>query len=581
MAHPTASEESIPITINGQTVAVAPGLTVLQAARQLGLSIPTLCALPSLPAVEACRLCVVEIKGEARLQPACAYPLTAGVSVSTHSPAVLASRRMTMELLLARCLHNREPYTGDEGFQQLVHELGIRHSRFSASVPAASLDNSSPAVRYNPNACIQCGLCVAACGDMQQSYAINFEGRSIQQRVQPGLERSLGETECTACGQCTVVCPTGAFVEQDQVVEVITALADPSKVVIAMVSPAVGPAIGPEFGMPDGREVTGKLVHGLKQVGFDLVFSTGIGHDLVALETAFELARRLETGERLPLIFSSCPALVKQMEHQHPDLLPYLSVNRSPAQMFGHLLKTYYAERLARNPADVVVVQITPCLSSKYERQRQELEGVDLAVTSREVVRLLRSASGYALSSLPEMPFDAPFNQVSGAGILSEVTGGTMEAALRTFYELKTGAELHQVEFEEIRRPDALREAVIAVGDDRLHVAVACDLGHGNTLLDRIRDGKAPYHLIEIMACPGGCAGGGGQPEFGAPETVRRIAAPLYQADRESAVRKPRKNPVVNRLYAEFLKRPFGEKCHELLQTVYTERGRYGEIVKE
>ena len=576
MTSSTTLERPITVSINDRSIEVPSGTTILEAANRIGLSIPTLCALPGLPTTAACRLCVVEVKGEERLQSACSYPLTGSVSILTHSPAALASRRLTIELLLARCLNNTEPYTGDERFQKLVHELGIRHSRFPASVTPLELDHSSPAIRYNPNACIQCGLCVTVCGEQQQVYAINFAGQSIHQTVQPGFDRSLADTECVACGQCTVVCPTGAFVEQDQVTEVINALADPSKLVVGIVSPSVGPAIAPEFGEPEGVDVTGKLTHGLKQIGFDFVFSAGVGHDLVAMETAFELSNRLQTTEAtLPLIFSSCPSLVKQIEHQYPELIPHLSVNRSPAQMFGRVLKTYYAQQISRSPSDIILVQITPCLASKYERNRPELEGIDLAITSREVIRLLRIATGYPLTSLTEQPFDDPFHEVSGAGFLSEVTGGTMEATLRTFFELRTGEELIETEFEAIRKLNTLREATVQIGKEELRVAVASGLGNGNILLNQIRDGQTPYHLVEIMACPGGCVGGGGQPQYGTLETVQQISAPLLNADQNNLIRKPRRNPVVNRLYAEFLEHPFGEKAQELLQTSYTERGRY------
>lgn len=571
----TPSTDSITVRINGQSTDVKPGTTVLEAAQQLGLSIPTLCTHPSLPALGACRLCLVEIEDDDLLQPACSYPLTESVSLRTHSPRVLASRRMTMELLMARCMHNTEPYTGQETFHHLAHELGIRQPRFTPLVPAGTTDASSPAVLFNPNACIQCGLCVTVCNDMQQVYAINIDGRSIQQSIQPGLHQHLGETECNACGQCTTVCPTGAFVEQDHVPEVIAALADPTKFVIAAVFPAVGTAVGLEYGISSGTDLIAPLVNGLKKTGFDMVFNAGFGHDLVAMETAFELRERLVTGERLPLIISSCPPLVKYIEHLYPSLIPNLSVNKSPAQMFGRVLKTYYAERLERAASDIVVVQITSCLASKFERTRHELDGVDIAITSREAIRLLRTASGYDLSTLEGVPFDTPFGEVSGAGILSDVTGGTMEAVLRTICELKAGMKLDELEFEGIRGMDPIRETDITVGEDRLRVSVAHDLGHGNEVLQRIQAGRTPYHLIEIMACPGGCVGGGGQPVPSDPETIQQAAESLIRIDRGSVMRKPRQNTALNHLYAEFLKAPFGEKSEEILQTVYSERGRY------
>ena len=569
-----ASNEQIPITLNNQQVEVRPGTTILEAAKQLGLSIPTLCALPPLPSNGACRLCMVEVENEPHLQAACTYRIDQSISVATHTTRILESRRMTMELLMARSLNNREPFTGDERFHQLAYELGIRHPRFTSSTTPVPVDNSSPAVRFNANACIQCGLCVSACGDMQQVHAISLNGKGVQQQVQPGLNGLLNETECTACGQCTVVCPTGAFVEQDQTSDVLTALGDRDKTTIAIISPSVISAVALEFGIDSETDASGKLVNVLKQIGFDMVFSATVGHDLLALETAFELRSRMESGQNLPLIISSCPSLVKQVEHQFPDLLPHLSANRSPGQMFGRILKTYYSERLERDPSEVTVVQITPCLAGKYERQRHELEGVDLAITSRELMRLLRSASGYALDTLSEVPFDEPFDDISGSGMLSEVSGGTMEAILRTFFEL-TGTELQQSEFDVLRPVQPLREAEITVEGETLQVAVAYDLGHGNTILQRIRDDQSAYHLVEIMACPGGCIGGGGQPEFGVPESIQNMATHVYKADQALDIRKPRKNPSVNKLYADVLKRPAGEKSQDLLQTTYTERGRY------
>lgn len=573
--NPTSSPQSITVTINGQALDVKPGATILEAARQIGLSIPTLCAHPSLPSIGACRLCLVDIEGDEQLQPACSYPMISPVTVRTHSPRVLASRRMTMELLLARCARNTEPYTGQETFHQLVYELGIRQSRFSPGFPTGSIDATSPAIRFNPNACIQCGLCVSVCNDMQQVHAINIHGRSIQQTIQAGLHQSLADTQCNACGQCVTVCPTSAFLEQDHVPDVIAALADPEKFVIAAVFPSVGAAVGVEFGLAAGADLTAPLVDGLKKTGFDLVFNAGFGHDLVAMETAFELRKRIAENSRLPLIVSSCPSLVRHVEHQYPDLIPHLSVNRSPAQTFGRVLKTYYAERLERPASNIVVVQITSCLASKQERTRHELNGVDIAITSREVVRLLRTASGYDLPTLQGAPFDSPFGEVSGAGLLSDVTGGTAEAILRTLSELQTGKALEEVEFEGLRGMTPVREADIPLGQSRLRVAVAYDLGHGNDVLRRVKDSKKPYHLIEIMACPGGCAGGGGQPTPTNMEATRQVAATLIRNDRDSVVRKPRHNKDLNHLYAEFLKMPFGEKSEEVLHTVYTEREKY------
>jgi len=373
----------------------------------------------------------------------------------------------------------------------------------------------------------------------------------------------------------TIVRESVQFVEQGHTSDVIAALADESKFVVAAVMPAVGASIGPEFGMEPGSDMSGQLVNGLKKAGFDMVFNAGFGHDLAAMETAFELRQRIVSGENLPLIISSCPSLVKQVEHLHPHLIPNLSVNRSPSQMFGRILKTYYAEHLERSPTDITVVQITPCLPSKFERARYELDGVDISVTTREIARLLRTVTGYDLSDLEEMPFDSPFDEVTGGGVLSDVSGGTAEAILRTVGELMTGADIGGASYEAICGTDPVREAEIHVADTTLRVAVTHDLGHGNQVLKRVTDDSTTYHLVEIMACPSGCAGGGGQPSSSDPESVQHVAEMLIQIDQNSAARKPRTNRKLNHIYAEFLNAPFGEKSQDLLQTAYTNRGRY------
>ena len=571
----TAPTNMVSITLNGQPLEVASGTTVLDAAKDFGLSIPTLCSNDRLRTLGACRLCLVEVDSEEQLHSACSFTLTDSVDIQTHSPRVLASRRMTMELLLARSANNSEQFNGREPFHQLVHEMGIRQQRFLPGSLPAPTDMSSPALQFNPNACIQCGLCVAVCNDMQDVHAINFSGRGIEQSIQAGLEQDLADTECNACGQCAVVCPTGAFVEQDGTADVISALGDGSKVVIAAVMPAAQIGIGPEFGFAPGEDQGGKLVNGLKKTGFDFVFDAGFGHDLATMEAAFELRQRVAAGENLPLIISSCPSLVKQIEHLYPELIPNLSKNRSPSQMFGRILKSYYSEKLGRNSTDIVVVQITSCLSSKYERARHELDGVDVSLTTREAARLLRTASGYDLAQLSPMEFDAPFGEASGASALSEVSGGTAEAILRTIGDLVTGADLDESVCTEIRGQKPVREAEIEIGDTVFRVAVAQELGHGNTLLERVKQVESPHHLIEIMACPGGCAGGGGQPLDCMSDQGGEISDALVRKDRERPVRKPRSNRQLNQVYAEFLKAPYGEQSKRHLQTEYTVRGRY------
>ena len=565
----------ISISLNGQAVEIPEGTTALEAARESGLSLPTLCSHHRLPAIGACRMCVVEVDGADQLEAACTYNVQDGESIRTHSPRVLSARRTTMELLLARTGHSTGPWGSGSRFQEMVSEMGIRHQSYDVPSEAIAVDTSSPALHFNPNACIHCGLCVSVCNDVQDVHAINFSGRGTDQTIQAGLAQNLADTECNACGQCACVCPTGAFFEQDDTSEVFAALRDPSKVVIAAVMPAAAVGIGREFGLEEENDTSGQLVHGLKAAGFDLVFDASFGHDLAAMESTFELKSRITSGENLPLIVSSCPSLVKQVEHLYPELIPNLSRNKSPAQMFGRVLKSYYAEILERSAADVFVVQITACLSSKFERTRLELDGIDVALTIGETGRLVRTACGYDLATVEALPFDAPFGAASGAAAISDTSGGTAEAILRTIGELMTKQDIDESLCAGIRGTEPIREADVAIGNTTFRVAVAHELGYGNALLEKIKSAESPYHLVEIMACPGGCAGGGGIPASAESGSSEQITGSLRQVDESRTVRKPRSNRQLNQVYAEFLKAPFGDSARTHLQTDYTSRGRY------
>ncbi|HEY3298572.1 MAG TPA: NADH-dependent [FeFe] hydrogenase, group A6, partial [Armatimonadota bacterium] len=553
------------------------GMTILQAAQKAGVHIPTLCYHPDLKTEGVCRVCSVEVKGQNLLAAACGYPVIEGMEVETHSPKVREARRLIVELLLAN--HPQDCLTCSNNqkceLQDLAREVGIERVRFNGERRELPID-TSPAIIRNMEKCILCKRCVRVCQELQAVGALFPTQRGWDTTISPAFDKPLQEVVCAYCGQCINRCPTGALKANDPAAEVWAAMDDPEKHVVVQTAPAVRAAIGEEFGMPAGSLVTGQMVTALRMLGFDKVFDTDFTADLTIMEEGSELLQRLKTGGVLPMITSCSPGWIKFIEHFYPDQLEHLSSCKSPQQMFGALAKTYYAEKAGIDPSKIVVVSIMPCSAKKFECERPEMassgyQDVDYVLTTREVAGMMKEA-GIDLSQVSPGEFDLPLGMSTGAGVIFGATGGVMEAALRTVYEVVTGKKLDNVDIAAVRGMDGVREAEIDVDGTKVRAAVAHGLANAKKLLDLVREGKADYHFIEVMCCPGGCIGGGGQP-FPTSEDIRKKRAEaLYLQDRELPLRKSHENPVVTQLYEEFLGQPLGHKSHELLHTRYTPR---------
>lgn len=574
--------ETVKITIDGREVTVPKGTNIVEAAKQAGIEIPTLCYHPDLDVRANCRVCLVEVEGSRTLQAACAQPVAEGMKIHTNSPLAREARRMAVELLLANhpqeclsCVRNQNC-----DLQRLAERLGIRENRFALKDRAKyAKDTSTPSIVRDPAKCILCRRCVAVCEKVQGVGALFPVNRGIETMVAPAANRPLAEVACALCGQCIHVCPVGAIYERDDTGRVWEALADPQKHVIVQTAPAIRVAIGEEMGMAPGAVTTGQLVAALRRLGFDKVFDTDFTADLTIMEEGHELLERLGKRGTLPMITSCSPGWIKFIEHFYPDLLPHLSTCKSPQQMFGALAKTYYAKKVGLDPRNIVSVSIMPCTAKKFECGREEMrdsgcQDVDVVLTTRELGRMIREA-GINFSELPPEKYDDPFGITTGAGLIFGATGGVMEAALRTVYEVVTGRELEKIDFHAVRGLEGIKEAEVDLNGTKVKVAVAHGLGNARKLLDKIKDGTADYHFIEIMCCPGGCIGGGGQPIPTDLETrMARIKA-IYEADAGMPLRKSHENPAVKTLYEEFLGKPLGEKSHHLLHTHYVPRGKY------
>ncbi len=569
---------TVNLTINGHPVEAEEGMTILQAAQAEGIYIPTLCYHPDLNVEGVCRICVVEVKGQRLLCPSCAYPVSEGMEVVTHSPKVREARKMIVELLLAN--HPQECLTCARNqnceLQRFAKELGIQDVRFKGEQRDLPVDQTSPITR-NPDKCILCKRCIRVCHDIQGVGSIYATGRGWNTKIGPCADKDMADVVCVYCGQCINRCPTGALKAKDPAKEIWDAIYDPNKFVIVQTAPAVRAAIGEEFGMPPGSLVTGQMVAALKMLGFDRVFDTDFTADLTIIEEGNELLHRLKTGGTTPMITSCSPGWIKFIEHFYPELLPHLSTCKSPQQMFGALAKTYYAQKEGIDPANMVVVSIMPCTAKKFECERPEMfssgyQDVDYVLTTREAAGMIREA-GIDLPSLEDADFDLPLGMSTGAGVIFGATGGVMEAALRTVYEVVTGKTLENVEVNAVRGMEGIREAEIDLDGTKVKAAVAHGLGNARKLLDLISEGKADYQFIEVMCCPGGCLGGGGQPIPTNEEIRKKRAEAIYRQDRELPIRKSHENPVIKQLYEEFLGEPLGHKSHELLHTHYTPRG--------
>ena len=572
----------ISLTIDGRKVEVEEGLTILEAARQTNIHIPTLCYLPEVQAIGACRVCLVEVEGNRTLQAACVSPAGKDLVVHTNTEKVRKARKFAVEMLLSN--HPFECLTCARNLncelQSLATELGIREVRFTGEKSGGRIDESSPSIRRDQNKCILCRRCVTVCQEIQSVTALFTVGRGFESRVEPAFERDINDVACTNCGQCSLVCPVGAITEKEYINEVWAALNDPAKFVVVQDAPAVRAALGEEFGYPPGTLVTGKMLAAVRRLGFDRVFDTNFAADLTILEEGTELLTRVKEGGALPLITSCSPGWIKFFEHFYPEFLPNLSTCKSPHQMLGALTKTWYAQKAGIDPKDMVVVSVMPCTAKKFECQRPEMrssgfQDVDYVLTTRELAKMIKQA-GIDFENLDDGHYDDPMGEYTGAATIFGATGGVMEAALRTAYEVATGKTLENVEITSVRGLEGIKEAVIPVeGIGDVRIAVVHGLGNARKLLERVKEGKEPYHFIEIMACPGGCVGGGGQP-IPVNNDVRTLRAQaLYAEDCALTVRKSHENPAIKKIYEEFLGKPLGEKSHHLLHTHYMPRSRF------
>lgn len=576
--------ENITIKINGMDVSAPSGSTILEAARLAHIEIPTLCFLKEINEIGACRICVVEVKGAKSLVASCIYPINAGMEVWTNTPDVLESRRKTLQLMLSN--HERKCLSCVRSnhceLQQLCLELGVAdETYFDGDKTPSTIDDSAAHMIRDNSKCILCRRCVAVCEKTQGIGVIGANHRGFDTAIGSAFEMGLGETSCVSCGQCIAVCPTGALQEKSRIDDVLAAIADPSKHVVVQTAPAVRAALGEEFGYPIGTNVEGKMAAALRRVGFDSVFDTNFSADLTIMEEAHEFLDRVQNGGVLPIITSCSPGWIKYCEHYFPDMTENLSSCKSPQQMFGAVVKSYYAEKMGWKPEDIVSVSVMPCTAKKFEVQRPDqaangVPDVDISMTTRELARMIRRL-GIKFRTLPDEAFDSPLGLGTGAAVIFGATGGVMEAALRTAVETLTGEELKNPDFTDVRGMDGIKEATYPVAGLEVRVAVASGLGNARVLLDKVKSGEATYHFIEIMGCPGGCVNGGGQPQQ--PGHVRNTvdirslrARVLYQADKDSPIRKSHENPAIKELYETYLGKPGGEKAHHLLHTTYVKR---------
>lgn len=569
----------ITIEVNKRSIPAEKGEMLLTALQRAGISVPTLCHLDGLNASGACRMCVVEVEGQRGLVPSCAFPVSDGMKIRTHSPRAVSARKTIVELLLANhpddCLYcNRN---GNCRLQHFAEELGVRQRRFAGDRTRHHIDASSPSIVRDPGKCILCGKCVRMCEEIQRVAAIDFIGRGSKAKIGTAFDEGLNVSSCINCGQCINVCPTGALTEQSHVKEVLDALNDPNKVVVVQHAPAVSVTLGEEFGMEPGADAIGAMTAALRMLGFDRVFDTGFTADLTIMEEGSELVHRLTNGGRVPMLTSCSPGWIKFVETQYPDFIENLSTCKSPQQMMGAIIKTYFAKREGLDPSRIFSVSIMPCTAKKFEAGRPEmgrdgLADVDAVLTTRELAVLIRQA-GLNLRDLAPDTADTPFGERTTAGKLFGATGGVMEAAIRTAHFLVTGKEMGTLEVQAVRGLDGIKEAKVQVGDLTLGVAVASGLGNASKLLDQIRAGRKDLHFIEVMTCPGGCVGGGGQPIGANTGAVRARMQGLYSIDADGPVRASHHNEAVKRLYSEFLGKPLGENSHHLLHTHYAERG--------
>ena len=586
------------VTIDGIEVEVAEGTTILDAASTAGVHIPTLCFLKDVQAIGACRVCLVEIEGARDLAASCVMPVSDGMKVRTNTPRVRESRKTVVELLLSE--HDGDCTTCNRSedceLQAVAHEVGVTQNRYEGERSKRAFDSSTPALRRNTGKCILCRRCVTVCSEVQGVTALFPQNRGFKTVVGPAFNKDLDSVACVQCGQCGAVCPVGAIIENDQIEQVWAALGDPNKHVVVQTAPAIRAALGECFGYPPGTRVKGKMVSALRRIGFQGVFDTNFTADLTIMEEGTELLMRLKKAlvekkeAHLPMFTSCSPGWIRFAEYFYPEMLPNLSTCKSPQQMMGAVVKSYYAQKVGKKPEDIFMVSIMPCTAKKAEANRPEMNSsgvsdVDVVLTTRELGRMITQA-GIDFRSLPDSTMDSPLGESTGAADIFANTGGVMEAALRTAYEIVTGKPFpfENLHVKPIEGLDGVKEASIPITETvpawdflrgaTLNVAVAHGLGNARKVIERIKKGEANYHFIEIMTCPGGCIGGGGQPRMTGNDTRKARIAAIYSEDEHRDLRKSHENPAVQKLYADFLGHPLGHKSHELLHTKYAARAK-------
>ena len=568
----------VDLTINNIKIKAEEGMTILDAAKSVGIHIPTLCHMKGYFPTGACRLCVVEVDGMRGLTPSCAYPVMQGMKVETNSSRVRIARKTIIELLIENhpqdclvCVRNKNCE-----LQDLAEQYSIREHRYVGEKKDHAIDISSPSMERDPAKCILCGRCVRVCGQLQKISAIDFTHRGFTSNVTTPFNKGLNVSDCILCGQCILVCPTAALREKSHSKEVMSAINNKKKFTVAQIAPAVRASLGEEYNLPLGTNVTGQIITGLKRLGFKKVFDTNFAADLTIIEEASEFINRIQTGSTLPMFTSCCPGWVKYIEQNRPQLLKHVSSCKSPHEMEGALLKTYYAKKMGIDPKDIFIVSIMPCTVKKYESARAELNeeylpDVDAVLTTRELVRLFKM-SGIDFNDLAEEEFDSPLGESTGAAAIFGTSGGVMEAALRTAYFKLAGKELDNVKLEDLRGNSGIKECTVPINGLEVNVAVVNGIGNVGKVLDEIENGNSKYHFVEVMACPGGCINGGGQPIHQKNKKVEKRIQALYEIDSKMKHRRSHENESVKKLYKEFLGEPNGHVSHEILHTEYVDR---------
>ncbi len=574
------------LKINGMSVSVPEGYTILQAAKEVNIEIPSLCYLKDVNCIGACRVCVVEVKGRKGLVASCVYPVEEGMEVLTNTPAVRESRKTTIELILST--HHKKCLSCVRGnnceLQKIAFDYGVDEDRFAQEEIQYEIDDHSPYIIRDNNKCILCRRCTAACNKIQGIGAIGEIGRGYKVHIDCAFEKSLGEAPCVGCGQCIVVCPVGALNEKSNIDEVWDAIADPGKKVVFFTAPSIRATLGECFDMPIGTNVEGQMVAAIRRLGVDSVFNMDVTADLTIMEEATEFIERIKNLETLPMFTSCCPGWVKFVEHYYPDFIPNLSTCKSPQQMFGAVLKSYYAHKMGIDPKKLYVVSVIPCTAKKFECARSEentfnFRDVDVSLTTRELAKMIKGA-GMKFADLPKEKFDDPFETASGAGTIFGATGGVMEAALRTAADIIEGGSSKKIDFKEIRGTAGIKEANYTIGGKSFKIAVVSGLANARTVLEALRSGEKKYDFVEVMACPGGCINGGGQPIQG--DSVRNYvdlkslrAKALYDSDKKNKLRKSHESPVIKMLYDEYFDAPGKHRAHRLLHTSYVKREKF------